>query len=147
MGASQKIITVYFLYKRAEKTLSLSTVSCLLCAFFYRFPVKRLSATKQEPQEKKVQKPVKETPPQGPSGRWRMKQQKEKEEEDKKEVLSQSLKNRDKNIKENKAMVRKSYCFLHIHLYCLITSALLSHCMTLVLILLLSFSWLSCLLI
>lgn len=80
-----------------------------------RFPVKRLSTPKQEPQESNVKKPAKETPPpQRASRRQKMKQQQdekedeeveEEEEEDKEEVLSQSLKKRDKNIKENKAMV------------------------------------------
>uniref|UniRef100_A0A8C4HK97 Cell division cycle associated 7 like n=1 Tax=Dicentrarchus labrax TaxID=13489 RepID=A0A8C4HK97_DICLA len=76
---------------------------------------KRLSAPKQEPQEKNVKNPVKETrSSQRGRGRPRMKQQqqeeeKEKEEEDnKEEVLSQSLRKRDKNIKENKAMKKKA---------------------------------------
>lgn len=70
-----------------------------------RFPVKRLSNTKQEPQEKKLKKPFKEIPFQRARGRRGMKQKDEVEEEDKEEVLSQSLQKRDKNIKENKAMV------------------------------------------
>lgn len=72
-----------------------------------RFPVKRLSNTKQEPQEKKLKKPFQEIPFQRARGRREMKQKDEEEleEEDKEEVLSQSLQKRDKNIKENKAMV------------------------------------------
>lgn len=97
---------------------------------FLRFPVKRLSTPKQEPQETDDSKPVKKTiPSKRARGRQRMKQQKqhdededenEEEEEvdnDKEEVLSQSLRKRDKNIKENKAMVMNSesfLCFPHI---------------------------------
>ncbi|XP_056271040.1 cell division cycle-associated 7-like protein [Pseudoliparis swirei] len=84
-----------------------------------RFPVKRLSAAKQALKEKNVKKPVKETPPlQRTRGRQRMKQQQqqdEKEEEekaDKEELLSQSLKKRDKNIQENKAMLAKLFADL-----------------------------------
>lgn len=92
----------------------------------FRFPVKRLSTPKQEPQESNIKKPAKETPPsQRASRRQKLKQQDEdededkevEEEEDKEEVLSQSLKKRDKNIKENKAMVANPYnllSFLHI---------------------------------
>lgn len=101
-------------------------VSCHLCAFFTdlistflnslcRFPVKRLSNAKEEPQEKKLKKAVKESPSQRVAGRRRIKQQNEEEEEaeeeveDKADVLSQSLQKRDKNIKENKAMVANLY--------------------------------------
>ncbi|XP_054462313.1 cell division cycle-associated 7-like protein [Anoplopoma fimbria] len=91
-----------------------------------RFPVKRLSTPKQELKEKTVKKPVKETPPsQRASGRQRMKQQQqqkqeekeeeeeeEEEEDDKEGVLSQSLRKRDKNIQENKAMLAKLFADL-----------------------------------
>ncbi|XP_041811851.1 cell division cycle-associated 7-like protein [Chelmon rostratus] len=88
-----------------------------------RFPVKRPSIPKQEPQEKNIQKQVKETPlSQRARGRQRMKQQQqqvededeeeEEEEEEKEEVLSQSLRKRDKNIKENKAMLAKLFADL-----------------------------------
>lgn len=73
-----------------------------------RFPIKRLSTPKQEPQKKNVKKPVKETP-RSQRAKQRMKQQdegeEEEQEEDKEDVLSQSLRKRDKNIQENKAMV------------------------------------------
>lgn len=102
-------------------------VSCQLCAFFTdltsifsnslcRFPVKRLSNAKEEPQEKKFKKAVVESPSQTVAGRRRIKQQNEEEEEaeeeeeDKADILSQSLQKRDKNIKENKAMVANLYC-------------------------------------
>ncbi|KAM9340267.1 cell division cycle-associated 7-like protein [Symphorus nematophorus] len=96
-----------------------------------RFPVKRLSTPKQEPQEKNVRKPVKETPPSLRSrGRLRKKQKQQQDEEeeeeeeenenenekeaedDKEDVLSQSLRKRDKNIKENKAMLAKLFADL-----------------------------------
>ncbi|XP_035537293.1 cell division cycle-associated 7-like protein [Morone saxatilis] len=85
-----------------------------------RFPVKRLSAPKQEPQEKNVKNPVKETrSSQRGRGRQRMKQQQqdeekeeEEEEDNKEEVQSQSLRKRDKNIKENKAMLAKLFADL-----------------------------------
>ncbi|XP_068431999.1 cell division cycle-associated 7-like protein isoform X2 [Clinocottus analis] len=81
-----------------------------------RFPVKRLSTAKQELKEKNVKKPVKETPPlQRTRGRQRMTQQlqDEKEEDnDKEELLSQSLRKRDKNIQENKAMLAKLFADL-----------------------------------
>ncbi|XP_018523527.1 cell division cycle-associated 7-like protein [Lates calcarifer] len=99
-----------------------------------RFPMKRLSTPKQEPQEKNVRKPSKETPPsQRARGRQRMKQREEEEEEeedddddeeeeeqeeeeeeddDKEKVLSQSLRKRDKNIQENKAMLAKLFADL-----------------------------------
>ncbi|XP_042291109.1 cell division cycle-associated 7-like protein [Thunnus albacares] len=80
-----------------------------------RFPIKRLSTPKQEPQKKNVKKPVKETPP-SQRTRQRMKQQDEEEEEEqeenKEDVLSQSLRKRDKNIQENKAMLAKLFADL-----------------------------------
>lgn len=79
----------------------------------YRFPVKRLSANKQEPQETEIKKPARETLSQKVKESLRKQQhqqQEEKEEEEvKEEVVSQSLQKRDKNIKENKAMVT-SHC-------------------------------------
>lgn len=91
-----------------------------------RFPVKRLSTPKQEPQESNIKKPAKETPPpQRARRRQNMKQQQQQQDEDenedeevaeeegdKEEVLSQSLKKRDKNIKENKAMLAKLFADL-----------------------------------
>ncbi|KAL7382576.1 hypothetical protein ABVT39_024567 [Epinephelus coioides] len=90
-----------------------------------RFPVKRLSTPKQETQEKKIKKPVEERPPsQRARGRQSMKQQQqqqewdqeeeqqEEEEEDKEEVVSLSLRKRDKNIQENKAMLAKLFADL-----------------------------------
>ncbi|XP_040909060.1 cell division cycle-associated 7-like protein [Toxotes jaculatrix] len=88
-----------------------------------RFPMKRLSTPKQEPQDKNVKEPVKETPlSQRARRRQRMKQMQDKEEEeeeqeqeqeeDKEEVLSQSLRKRDKNIQENKAMLAKLFADL-----------------------------------
>lgn len=74
-----------------------------------RFPVKRLSATKQEPREKEVAEVVQETPPRRGRGRRRMKETqlegKKEEEEISEEGLTQSLQKRDQNIQENKAMV------------------------------------------
>uniref|UniRef100_G3NTC4 Cell division cycle associated 7b n=1 Tax=Gasterosteus aculeatus TaxID=69293 RepID=G3NTC4_GASAC len=68
-----------------------------------RFPVKRLSTHKRELKEKNAKKPVKETPPsQRARGRQRMKPQQ----------LSQSLRKRDKNIQENKAMLAKLFADL-----------------------------------
>lgn len=100
---------------------------------FLRFPVKRLSAAKQALKEKNVKKPVKETPPlQRTRGRQRMKQQQQQQQQDEKEevekadkeeLLSQSLKKRDKNIQENKAMVMNPdqlWCFLHILTNCVL---------------------------
>ncbi|XP_030267245.1 cell division cycle-associated 7-like protein isoform X1 [Sparus aurata] len=89
-----------------------------------RFPVKRLSTPKKEPQEKIIKKPVEETrPSRRASKRQRTKQQQqqqdeeeeeeeEEEDKDKEEVLSQSLRKRDKNIKENKAMLAKLFADL-----------------------------------
>nr|XP_046272977.1 cell division cycle-associated 7-like protein [Scatophagus argus] len=88
-----------------------------------RFPVKRMSAPKHDPQKKNVKKLVEETPPsQRVRGRQRMKQQEQQKEEeedededddkDKQELLSQSLRKRDKNIKENKAMLAKLFADL-----------------------------------
>lgn len=74
-----------------------------------RFPVKRLSAAKQEPREKEVAEAVQETPPRRGRGRRRMKETqlegKKEEEEISEEGLTQSLQKRDQNIQENKAMV------------------------------------------
>lgn len=77
----------------------------------YRFPVKRLSANKQEPQETEIKKPARETLSHKVKESLRKKQQQEEKEEGevKEEVMSQSLQKRDKNIKENKAMVT-SHC-------------------------------------
>ncbi|XP_035038900.1 cell division cycle-associated 7-like protein [Hippoglossus stenolepis] len=85
-----------------------------------RFPVKRLSAPKQEAN--------KDSPsPPRTRGRQRMKQKQhkdaeeeqledeeedEEEEEEKEEVLSQSLRKREKNIQENKAMLSKLFADL-----------------------------------
>ncbi|XP_070702874.1 cell division cycle-associated 7-like protein [Pempheris klunzingeri] len=91
-----------------------------------RFPVKRLSTPKQELQEKKVKKSVRESPPlqrgrrrQGMKQQQQLQQQDEKEEKDEEEeeeeeeeVLSQSLRKRDKNIQENKAMLAKLFADL-----------------------------------
>ncbi|XP_008296433.1 cell division cycle-associated 7-like protein [Stegastes partitus] len=85
-----------------------------------RFPIKRLSSPKQDSQERSAKKPVKENPPsQRSRGRQIMKQkpvekeeEEEEEEEDKEEVLSPSLKKRDKNIQENKAMLAKLFADL-----------------------------------
>ncbi|XP_026205296.1 cell division cycle-associated 7-like protein [Anabas testudineus] len=87
-----------------------------------RFPMKRLSTAKQESQKKNVNKAVKDDPP-PQRGRRRQKQEQpdeeeeeeeeaEKGEEDKEEVLSQSLRKRDKNIQENKAMLAKLFADL-----------------------------------
>lgn len=84
--------------------------------FFLRFPVKRVSSPKKETQEKSVKKPVKgKSPSQISRGRQKVKQkqdeEKEEEDEDKEEEeLSHSLKKRDKNIQENKAMVLNPSC-------------------------------------
>ncbi|KAK5883765.1 hypothetical protein CesoFtcFv8_020061 [Champsocephalus esox] len=85
-----------------------------------RFPVKRRSIPKMEPQEKSVNKPVKETPSsQRARGRQRMtlRQQLQSEKgegegEAEEEVLSQSLQKRNKNIQENKAMLAKLFADL-----------------------------------
>lgn len=95
----------------------------------YRFPVKRLSANKQEPQETEIKKPARETLSQKvkESLRKKQQQQEEKEEEEeevKEEVVSQSLQKRDKNIKENKAMVtshcKTTKCCFYVFLCCAI---------------------------
>lgn len=84
----------------------------------FRFPIKRLSTPKQEPQKKNVKAPVKETP-RSQRAKKRTKQQDEgdggdegEKKEDKEDVLSQSLRKRDKNIQENKAMVMTPNHFL-----------------------------------
>lgn len=92
-----------------------------------RFPIKRLSTPKHELQEKNVKKPVKETPPpqrarrrQGMTKKQQQQQQQdekkkeeeEEEDEDEEEVLSQSLRKRDKHIRENKAMLAKLFADL-----------------------------------
>ncbi|KAI9539792.1 hypothetical protein NQZ68_001724 [Dissostichus eleginoides] len=93
-----------------------------------RFPVKRRSTPKMEPQEKSVNKPVKETPSsQRARGRQRMtlrqqlqsekeeervEEEEEEEGEAEEEVLSQSLQKRNKNIQENKAMLAKLFADL-----------------------------------
>lgn len=93
----------------------------------YRFPVKRLSANKQEPQETKIKKPARETLSHKVKESLRKKQQQEEEKEEeevKEEVVSQSLQKRDKNIKENKAMVtghcKTNWYCLYISLCCAI---------------------------
>ncbi|XP_051812110.1 cell division cycle-associated 7-like protein [Acanthochromis polyacanthus] len=83
-----------------------------------RFPVKRLSSPKQDSQKRSAKKPVKQNPPsQRSTGRKIMKQKQDKEkkdqeEKDKEDVPSQSLKKRDKNIQENKAMLAKLFADL-----------------------------------
>ncbi|KAL3043981.1 hypothetical protein OYC64_003757 [Pagothenia borchgrevinki] len=88
-----------------------------------RFPVKRRSTPKMEPQEKSVNKPVKETPSsQRARGSQRMtlrqqlqsekEEEREEEGEAEEEVLSQSLQKRNKNIQENKAMLAKLFADL-----------------------------------
>ncbi|KAF3833776.1 hypothetical protein F7725_024980, partial [Dissostichus mawsoni] len=84
----------------------------------------RRSTPKMEPQEKSVNKPVKETPSsQRARGRQRMtlrqqlqsEKEEEREEEEgeaEEEVLSQSLQKRNKNIQENKAMLAKLFADL-----------------------------------
>ncbi|CAN9503893.1 unnamed protein product [Ophioblennius macclurei] len=86
-----------------------------------RFPMK---TPKQETQKKNAEKPVKEypRPKRARRGQTETKEQqqpeeeednnKEKEEEDGEEVLYQSLKKRDKNIQENKAMLAKLFADL-----------------------------------
>ncbi|XP_028317305.1 cell division cycle-associated 7-like protein [Gouania willdenowi] len=72
-----------------------------------RFPIKRTSAAKQRSQGKSsVKKEI--PPPRTTSGRQKSKptqNEQEAKEEDEEDVLSQSLKKRDKNIAENKAML------------------------------------------
>lgn len=80
-----------------------------------RFPVKRLSACKQEPQETQIRRPARETLSQRVKESLRKKKQQEEEEEEeevKEEVVSKSLQKRDKNIKENKAMLAKLFADL-----------------------------------
>ncbi|XP_011607165.2 cell division cycle-associated 7-like protein [Takifugu rubripes] len=81
-----------------------------------KFPVKRLSAAKQEPPEKEVAEAVQETPPRRGRGRRRMKETqlegKKEEEEISEEGLTQSLQKRDQNIQENKAMLAKLFADL-----------------------------------
>lgn len=75
----------------------------------HRFPVKRLSTSKQEPRETQIRPPGRETLSQRVKEGLRKKQQQQQqqlEKEVKEEVVSKSLQKRDKNIKENKAMVR-----------------------------------------
>lgn len=76
-----------------------------------------MSSPKKETQEKSVKKPVKgKSPSQISRGRQKVKQKQdeekeEEEDEDKEEEeLSHSLKKRDKNIQENKAMVLNPSC-------------------------------------
>ncbi|XP_054618808.1 cell division cycle-associated 7-like protein [Dunckerocampus dactyliophorus] len=83
-----------------------------------RFPVKQPSAHKQEPKKKNVKKPVQETLAR--RMRQKMKKQDRHREEEKEqeqeqgedEVLYQSLRKRDKNIQENKAMLAKLFADL-----------------------------------
>ncbi|MEQ2306421.1 hypothetical protein AMECASPLE_008138 [Ameca splendens] len=88
-----------------------------------RFPGKKGPASKQESNKKKVSKPVRKAHPSlRGKGRQKAKQDqkeddKEEEEEeegvkDKKEILSQSLMKRDRNIQENKAMLTKLFADL-----------------------------------
>ncbi|KAM4538829.1 cell division cycle-associated 7-like protein [Odontesthes bonariensis] len=87
-----------------------------------RFPIKRLSSAKQEPQEKDIKKSVKGNPlTRRARGKQAMKQPQQEEDVDEKEgeadeeeVLSQSLRKRDKNIQENKAMLAKLFADLSI---------------------------------
>ncbi|XP_072226975.1 cell division cycle-associated 7-like protein [Leuresthes tenuis] len=92
-----------------------------------RFPIKRLSSAKQEPQEEaNAKKSVKGNPlTRRAREKQAMKQQQQEEEEeedvdekegetDDEEVLSQSLRKRDKNIQENKAMLAKLFSDLNI---------------------------------
>ncbi|KAM3858427.1 cell division cycle-associated 7-like protein [Diretmus argenteus] len=72
-----------------------------------RFPPKRLSTPTRELPEKKVKKPITAAPP---SRRADERTEDSEEEED--EVLSQSLRKRDKNIQENKAMLAKLFADL-----------------------------------
>lgn len=79
--------------------------------------MKRLSTPKQEPQKETVNNATKATPPQKAGRRTRRQRDEEElqdEEEDKEEALSPSLKKRNKNIQENRAMVVNldSVCFL-----------------------------------
>lgn len=69
-----------------------------------RFPVRRISASKQEPQKAQRRWPPGETLSQRLKGRLKKgKQPKEVKEE----IVSKSLQKRDENIKENKAMVSR----------------------------------------
>ncbi|KAK2830270.1 hypothetical protein Q5P01_018201 [Channa striata] len=86
-----------------------------------RFPMKRPSTPKPEQNKKNANKAatVKDIPPQRARGRQSVKQQldneeeeEEEAEEDSEEVLSQSLRKRDKNILENKAMLAKLFADL-----------------------------------
>ncbi|KAM9385607.1 cell division cycle-associated 7-like protein isoform 2-T2 [Pholidichthys leucotaenia] len=85
-----------------------------------KFPVKKLSSPKLETQEKKADRPVKKSPPvQTPRGKLKKKQQQQQqrdeddeEEKEKEDILSLSLKKRDKNIQENKAMLAKLFAGL-----------------------------------
>ncbi|XP_029023103.1 cell division cycle-associated 7-like protein isoform X2 [Betta splendens] len=73
-----------------------------------RFPMKRPSSPKQKPQKKSVKKAVKETPQQRGRRRRRKPQDEEELQDDDdsdEEALSLSLKKRNKNIQENKAML------------------------------------------
>ncbi|XP_061884805.1 cell division cycle-associated 7-like protein isoform X1 [Entelurus aequoreus] len=83
-----------------------------------RFPRKQSSTPKQEPKNKSVKKPAQETLAQRMRQRLKKEdkhKEEEKEPEEEKgedEVLYQSLRKRDKNIRENKAMLAKLFADL-----------------------------------
>lgn len=114
----------------------------------FRFPAKRSSTAKQEPQMKQVEKPVKEAPSQRARGRRQKKQEEEEEEEEEEAVEDKAdddkedvLRKREKNIQEYKAMVMGPQCFRFLHVPA--SSDIISLWSSAVL----SFSWLRCLLI
>lgn len=89
--------------------------------------MKRLSSSKKEPRQRNMSELVRCTPPSQraseevkPEKRIKAREEKEKKEgkedkndverDDEEKVLSQSLKKRDKNIQENKAMVKDLQC-------------------------------------
>ncbi|XP_020487244.2 cell division cycle-associated 7-like protein [Labrus bergylta] len=76
-----------------------------------RFPMKRLSTPKQKLSEKNLKETVTDTPAQSVRARQKVKEE-EDEEEVKEDVLPQSLRKRDKNIQENKAMLAKLFADL-----------------------------------
>ncbi|XP_061122990.1 cell division cycle-associated 7-like protein [Syngnathus typhle] len=102
-------------YSDGEETPAPKRSRSLLVAL--RFPVKHSPTPKKEPQAKSLRKPVKETVAQ--KVRQRMTKQEDKQREVKTEkakgedeAVCQSLSKRDKNIRENKAMLAKLFADL-----------------------------------
>ncbi|XP_061520658.1 cell division cycle-associated 7-like protein [Phycodurus eques] len=97
-------------YSDGEETPAPKRKSLLVAL---RFPVKQSPTSKREPQAKSLRKPVKETVAQR-AKKQEDKQRAEKtdEEQGEDEAMCQSLRKRDKNIQENKAMLAQLFADL-----------------------------------